>query len=76
MGVSYVADVAANYTTLIDEQGSVSYVGRAVPSSLTSAPVWQIQRITQTETSVAVEYANGTDTFNKVWDARASLAYS
>jgi hypothetical protein len=76
MGVSYVADVAANYTTLIDEQGSVSYVGRAAPGSITSAPVWQLQRITQTETSVAVEYANGNDSFNNVWDNRAAQSYS
>lgn len=76
MGVSYVATTTSNYTTLIDEQGSVSYVGRAVPGSVTNAPVWQIQRITQTEVSTAVEYANGSDAFNKVWDNRASLAYS
>jgi len=76
MGVSYVADVAANYTTLIDEQGSISYVGKASPGSSTNLPVWQIQRITQLTGSTAVEYANGSDAFNKVWDNRAALAYS
>ena len=73
-GVSYVSR-ESNYTTLIDEQGAVSYIGKALPKSATSSPVWQIKKLTQTETLLSVVFADGNDNFDNVWDNRASLVY-
>lgn len=73
-GVSYVSR-DSNYTTLIDEQGAVSYIGKALPKSVTSAAVWQIKKLTQTDTLLSVVFADGNDNFDNVWDNRASLVY-
>lgn len=60
-----------NTKVLIDKVGQTTYIGRALPSSLTTEPVWQIMRITNTE----VSYANGDDLFDKIWTNRLSYEY-
>lgn len=78
MGVSFATSIATGgLITLLDEvSSSVTYVGKAAPRSLPGSPVWQIQRITTSGTLLAVEYADGDDRFDNVWDNRASLGYS
>ena len=55
---------------------ATSYRGEAYPGSATSAAVWRIQRITITGDDIAIEWADGSDALNQVWDDRASLTYS
>lgn len=61
----------------IDEVDAVdTYIGKADPGSVESAAVWQIQRLTVSGTVTSIEWADGNDEFNNVWDDRASLTYS
>jgi hypothetical protein len=76
-GVSVITTTDRAYITFLDEAGGgVTYVGKAAPRSLTASPVWQIRRITSTDTSVEVEFADGDDRFDNVWGNREALAYS
>lgn len=66
----------ATYDLRIDEtDGSVFYAGQAAPGSLTSSPVWQIQRLTLGASSIDVVFADGDNGFDNVYDNRASLTY-
>lgn len=54
------------------------YVGYAAPGSLTSAAVWRIVRITYdaNDNPTVVEWADGNNGFDNIWDNRAALSYS
>jgi hypothetical protein len=76
-GVSVITSTDSAYITFLDEAGGgVTYVGKASPRSSTSSPVWQVRRLTSTDTTLAVEYADGDDKFDNVWDSRTSLSYA
>jgi len=81
-GYDSISTIAApTYTeglaTRIDEASpTVTYVGKAVPSTATSAATWQIQRLTSTASTLTVEWADGNDEFDNVWDSRAGWSYS
>ena len=65
------------YATRIDEaSATITYVGKAVPGTATSAATWQIQRLTDTGSGLTVEWADGDDAFDNEYDNRASLSYS
>ena len=72
------ANVNMTYNTLIDTVGSHKYIGESLPGSATSAALWRIKRIDQTDTGgdVNILWANGLVTFNQVWDDRLSLTYT
>lgn len=63
-------------TRLDEASATITYVGKAATGSATSAAVWQIQRLTDTGSGLTVEWADGNDSFDNVWDNRASLSYS
>ncbi len=63
-------------TRLDDAGGGVTYVGKAVAGSATSGAVWQIQRITESDQDLIIQWADGNINFDNVWDNRASLSYS
>jgi len=76
-GVSITSSQSFPYTVLLDEtEGGVTYVGKASPSSPTSAAVWQIKKLETNGTVFSVLFAGGSDNFNNVWDNRTSLSYS
>lgn len=53
------------------------YIGLAIPTSLSSAAVWQIRRLTYTGNNVTlIEFADGDTEFNNIWDNRVSLNFS
>ncbi len=52
-----------------------TYVGQAAPGTASSAAAWRIKRITDTGSAVSIDWANGSDAFDQVWDDRASLTY-
>jgi hypothetical protein len=79
--VSRNAEVAV-LTTRLDDTGltgqdNISYIGEAQPGSAESASVWRIKKLIQApDGDVSVLYANGSATFDQVWDDRLSLSYS
>lgn len=61
---------------LIDEaSATITYIGQAQDGSSIGDAVWSIQRI-DTSSGVAMEWADGSNAFNQVWDNRAALIYS
>lgn len=63
-------------TRIDDVGGGVSYVGKAKPGKATSIPQWQIRRLTIVGTDSVVEWADGDNKYDNVWDDRAVLSYS
>lgn len=64
--------------TLIDEATSkITYIGKAIPGSLSSAAVWSISRVDTTVNPITtILYAGGSVLFINIWNNRASLTYS
>jgi len=54
------------------------YRAEAIPGTLNSASVWRIRKITiaASDNDVVETWADGTDTFNKVWDDRLTYTYN
>lgn len=61
-----------------DSNGLLTFLGKAQPSSLTSATVWQIRNLIYNVNSLLVQilYADGNQNFDNIWDNRVSLPYS
>lgn len=57
--------------TTID--GTYTYLGKATPGSATSASVWLIKRVTNATGDIT--HADGSSSYNKEWDERASYTY-
>ncbi len=78
-GTPYSAGGSATpYDVIIDEAttSSVTYIGKAVIGTATSAASWQIKRIDETVTDVVtIEWADNDADFDNVWDNRGSLSY-
>jgi hypothetical protein len=53
---------------------NLDYIGEAPIGSLTSAAVWRIKRIENTESGLIITWA-GTGLFDQVWDNYSSLSY-
>lgn len=54
---------------------TVTYIGKALPGTATSAATWQIKKIDSTS-GTSITFASGNSNFSQVWDNRASLSYS
>jgi len=64
------------YGIRIDEaSATVTYIGKAVPGTATSASTWQIQKIDTTSGTV-ITWADGNGDFDNEWDERAGYSYS
>lgn len=63
-------------TMLIDEVGTITYIGLAKLGTATTDAKWQIRRIQLDGTTTSLQYANGSRRFNQVWDDRSILTYS
>lgn len=57
---------------------TVTYTGYAPPGTLTSAATWKIKRTTLSNSGndIAIEWADGNNNFDNVFDNRAGLSYS
>ena len=66
--------------SLIDYDGGANpiYMGRAAPGTATSAAAWQIRKLTYdgSDNVIAIQFADGTNDYDQVWDNRAGLSYS
>ena len=58
--------------------GNAIYVGEAAPGTSKSEGAWRIKKITYDSNNNAtdVQWANGDDKWDKIWDNRASYSYS
>lgn len=69
-----------NYQTLINYDGGTNpvYIGKATTGTATTAASWSIKKITYDANNnpITIKFANGTDSFDKVWDDRATYSYS
>lgn len=53
------------------------YRGKALPGTLTNASAWRCEEITiATDGDVSILFADGNDSYDNIWDNRASLSYS
>ena len=64
-----------NYTLLIEEDLPTTYIAKAKIGSAADAPVWQIMKVVE-DTTTSITWAESEDSFNKIWDDRASYTYS
>lgn len=72
-----VYTTGANRITAIDEVNTnLTYIGFAKIGSATSAAVWQIFRVQKTGSTTLIQYADGNENYDNVFDDRASLSYS
>lgn len=55
---------------------TVTYAGYALPGSSPALAVWKIQKITETATTKLIEYADGNENMDNIWNDRASLTYA
>lgn len=70
-------ELELKYTKLIDKVGTITYIGEADPGSAEGTAVWRISRFDETnDPDLEIKWASGTSDFDKIWDDRASYAYS
>ena len=71
-------DAAVTYATRIDFVDSTTmYKGEAAVGTADGDVAWRISKyVFGTDSDVTVTWASGNDTFDKVWNNRASLSYS
>jgi len=73
----YQMKAAHSVRYTFDSGGNPTYIGLAQTGVATSSADWQIRRITwSTGLPTKIEYADGDDKFNNIWDNHASLNYS
>ncbi len=59
-----------------ESQPSIVYKGYAIPGAIGDQKVWAIVRITRRDSINISEWAEGNQTFDKVWDNRYNLEYT
>lgn len=65
------------YAIQLDESGTTTYIGKATVGSLTSLPMWQIQKLDESGSpELIITWADGDSNFDNIWDNRAALSYS
>ena len=64
------------YDTLVDQDGSYTYVGKAAVGSTEASASWRIYRLDETASpDTEIRYADGVSTFTKIWNNRAAYTY-
>lgn len=58
--------------------GDPEYIGHARPAALASAAEWQIKKVTYDadRNVTAVQFADGVNDYEKIWDSRTGYSYS
>lgn len=74
--ISGGSGATSDYSILIDEPtAGIMYIGKAVTGSSSAAAVWQVKKLTESGTETSILFADGSNSFTNIWDARASLTY-
>lgn len=66
-------------TKLVDEpDANTTYVGKCKlgSSAATDEAIWQIKKISISGNVTTINYADGNDNYDNVWDNRAALSYA
>ncbi len=64
-------------STRVEIVGDIIYMGRAVPGSLITDPVWLITKLDAADGGEYPElHPNGKASFTNIWEDRALLVYS
>lgn len=72
-----VSDETTELSTAIDEvSADLSYFGFAAIGADHATAVWKIKRLQTTGTVTLLQYADGDESFDNIWNNRASLSYS
>lgn len=76
--VNVVETTGAHYAKIIDPDttANTTYIGHAAIGSATSSAVWQVRKFVLSGGAQTVTWADGNDSFDNIWDNRASLSYS
>lgn len=79
-GVRKLTESALPRTTALDydANSNLVYIGKAVVGTAKSAALWQIKKLTYNASSnlTDIAHANGSETFEYVWNDRATYSYS
>lgn len=71
---------ALGYQVLVDNTSTsgAEYIGCAASGTATSAPHWQIRKVTLDSDGkpTSIKCAESTDTFSNVWDDRTTYTYA
>ena len=61
-----------------DSDDDPVYIGKASPSTLKSSSLWRIEKITYdaSKNPIDIQYADGTQSFSKIWNDRTTYTYS
>lgn len=66
-----------NMKRLIDEDGLYIYIGNSQPGTGTTLPAWSIKRIEiKSDGDIDVLWADGVNSYTKVWDDRITYTYN
>ena len=76
MAHGFTKDQESQYALQLDSVGATTYIGEAVPGTITSAALWRIKRMVETGPDLVITWADGNENFDNVWDSRAGLSYS
>lgn len=69
----------ATRTDTVDPNATpeITYRGDAPPGTASSAAAWRVRKITiAADGDVTIEYADGNDLYDNIWDNRLALSYS
>jgi hypothetical protein len=70
-------ELEVKYTKLIDQEGTISYIGEALPGTANSAAEWRIFRLNEAnDPDLQIQWASGNAEFIHTWDDRATYTYS
>lgn len=78
-GTISTSESSLTYTQVISytADGLSEYLGLAVPGTNKASGAWQIRKITYTGMNATdIQFANGTTSFDKVWNNRTGYTYS
>jgi len=68
---------SAPLLVMVDEASdTVQYIGEAVPNASSGSALWRIRKVLVSGTTTSVQFADGDDNFDNIWDNRDSLTYS
>lgn len=78
-GFKAPGELGANLAIQLDDvtTSNVTYVGKAAIGSATSSAVWQIFKLDESGSPITlvITWADSNDSYDNVWNDRASLTY-
>jgi hypothetical protein len=74
--VAVTDETTALFTAIDEVSKNLSYFGFAAIGSSQAAAVWKITRLQKTGNVTLLQYADGNESFDNIWNNRASLSYS